>query len=73
MRRRRCDNCPAMFTPREKKQRFCSDNCRKTFWKHDSPSFANVRYFAQQFMEKRFAEFDARISKLEQQSKGARP
>lgn len=58
-RRKRCENCPALFVKHQPHQRFCSDNCRKEFHKYGG-AFAKVRAEMEKQITKRIRDINPR-------------
>lgn len=66
--RRRCKNCPAIFTPNQKHQQFCGPQCRKQYNVFGG-AFVRVREAAEKFIKQRIRELspadETRIAALE--------
>lgn len=62
--RRRCDNCPHFFRPKQAKQRFCSNKCRMEFHRYGAaygPLKDKLENLVEELIETKYHALDQRL------------
>lgn len=59
----RCRNCTSVYTRIRSNHDFCSDNCRKEFWKYGGVSAAKIQKLIEVELKKMLGPLEARLAK----------